>query len=188
MLRDLVMKNRSYRRFDQRTPISRDELVELVDLARCSPSGMNLQPLRYRLVYDAETNAAVFDCLAWAGYLKDWPGPPDGERPTAYVIVLGDTQLTKTFGCDHGIACQTMLLGAAEKGYGGCMIGSINHRKLQEALAIPERYQILLVVALGKPVEEIVLEEAEGGDIHYYRDDSQKHHVPKRPLDELILD
>jgi hypothetical protein len=124
----------------------------------------------------------------WAGYLSRWSGPAEGERPSAYIVILGDTELRKGFGCDHGIAAQSIMLGATERGLGGCMIGSIDRPKLRQVLDIPERYEILLVLALGKPAETVVLEDVgPDGDIKYYRDDEDVHHVPKRTLGELIL-
>jgi nitroreductase len=186
MLRELVLKNRSYRRFAQ-DPISRETLVALVDLARCSGSGANLQPLKYILSCDAETNARIFECTAWAGYLKDWPGPREGERPTGYVVMLCDTEISKNPGCDHGIAAQSILLGATELGLGGCMLGALQRESLRETLAIDTRYEISLVIALGKPIETVVLEDATGGNIKYYRESDGTHHVPKRTLDEIVL-
>ena len=188
MLRDLVIKNRSYRRFYQDVPVSLETLRELVDLARLSPSGRNAQPLRYILCNEPEKNALIFKHLAWAGSIKDWPGPEEGERPSAYIIILGDHETSPTFGCNHGIASQSILLGAAEKGLGGCNIGSIQRPSLQAALQIPTRYEILLVLALGKPKETVVLEEVgPDGSTTYYRDEAQVHHVPKLALDDIIL-
>lgn len=188
MLKDLIRQNRSYRHFDQQTPISIDTLRDLVDLARLSASGSNLQPLKYVLICDPETNAKVFPHTRWAGYLKDWDGPAEGERPAAYVIILGDKEIRTSFGCDHGIAAQSMMLGATERGLGGCMLGALDRRALKEELDIPDRYEILLTLALGKPTERVVLEEVgPDGDIKYYRDEDAVHHVPKRSLDEIIL-
>jgi nitroreductase len=187
-LRDLVLKTRSYRRFDPEVPIQLETLKALVDLARLSASAANRQPLKYILSCDPQTNAHIFPHTRWAGYLQDWGGPAEGERPTAYVVILGDTEVSVNFGCDHGIAAQSIMLGATEKGLGGCMIGSIDRARLHEELDIPERYEILLILALGKPAETVVLEEVgPDGDIKYYRDAEDVHHVPKRPLDELIL-
>ena len=189
MIRDLIIKNRSCRRFHQEAAVERQTLVELVDLARLSPSAGNLQPLKYILSCEREKNALIFPHLAWAGYLTDWPGPAEGERPSAYIIILGDKRLSKSFGCDHGIAAQSILLGAAEKELGGCMIGSIDRKKLRQDLDIAGRYEILLVLALGRPGEKVVLETTESaGDIKYYRDSQSVHHVPKRPLDEIVID
>ena len=188
MLRDLVERNRSYRRFRQDVAIDCEALERLVDLARHSPSAANLQPLKYVLSCQPERNALIFPHLAWAGYLADWPGPSEGERPAAYVIILGDTEITRSFGCDHGIAAQTIMLGAAEAGLGGCMIGSIQRDKLRRALDIPARYEILLVLALGIPKETVVLEPIDSsGDIRYWRDDDGVHHVPKRRAEDLIV-
>ncbi|RMG84469.1 MAG: nitroreductase [Candidatus Dadabacteria bacterium] len=187
-LRELVLRNRSYRRFDESHRIGRDTLVELADLARHTASAANRQPLRYILSCDPETNAKIFPCLAWAAYLKDWPGPGPGERPTAYIVITVDTRIAKDWWCDDGIAAQTMLLGAVERGLGGCMIGAIQKDRLREALGIPEHLLIRLVLALGKPAETVVIEDLEpGGDIRYWRDEKGVHHVPKRRLEELIV-
>ncbi len=187
MIKDLVLKNRSYRRFFQDHRISMSDLKELVDLARLSPSGRNLQPLKYYLSVDDETNEKIFSTLAWAAYLKDWDGPEEGEKPSGYIIILGDTRLTKNFLCDHGIVSQSMLLGAVEKGLGGCIFASIKREQLKELLKLDEHFEVLLVIALGKPKEEVIVEDMVNDDIKYYRDGQQVHHVPKRTLDELII-
>ena len=188
MIRDLIKQTRSYRRFHQEVAIQLETLRELVDLARLSAAAGNLQPLKYMLSNDPERNGKIFQHLAWAGYLKDWPGPGEGERPAAYIIVLGDTEIAKSFGCDHGIACQNILLGAVEKGLGGCIIGSINREKLRKDLEIPEHLEILLVVALGKPKETVVIEKVgPDGNIKYWRDSDGVHHVPKRSLEDIIV-
>jgi nitroreductase len=189
MIRDLIKRTRSYRRFHQDHWIELDTLRELVDAARLSAAAGNLQPLKYILSNQAEKNSKIFQHLAWAGYLKDWPGPGEGERPSAYVIVLGDRRITKSFGCDHGIACQNIMLAAVERGLGGCMIGAINRERLRQDLDIPDHFEILLVLALGKPKERVVLEEVgPDGNIKYWRDSDGVHHVPKRSLNDIIVD
>lgn len=187
-LKELVSRNRSYRRFHQEVSIDMETLRQLVGLARLSASGANLQPLKFILSCDVQKNALIFPYLGWAAYLKDWPGPPEGERPSAYILILGDKTISKTFGCDYGIAAQSILLGATERGFGGCMMSSIQRKGLREALRIPAQYEILLMVALGKPKETVVIEQVgPDGDIKYWRDDEGRHHVPKRSLDEIIL-
>lgn len=189
MIRDLVIKNRTYRRFHENVAVESETLRELVDLARLSASAANMQPLKYVLSCESHKNALIFPHLGWAGYLKDWPGPSEGERPSAYIIILSDTTISEFADCDHGIAAQSILLGAAEKGLSGCMIGTIQRKELSEALKISPRYRILLVLALGKAKETVVLETVgPDGGIEYWRDADGVHHVPKRPLDELILD
>ena len=188
MIENLITKNRSCRRFFQKDPVPGDTLRRLVNLARLSASAANLQPLKYILSNDPHKNEMIFSSLAWAGYLKDWPGPPEGERPSAYIIVVGDTDIAKSFATDLGIAAQSILLGAREDSLAGCMIGSIKKELLREMLHIPDRFEIILVIALGKPKETAVLEEmAPGGSVKYWRDEHGTHHVPKRPLDEIIL-
>lgn len=188
MLKDLVLANRTRRRFHEDYVVDVETLRELVDLGRCSASGSNIQPLKYILSNTPEKNALVFSTISWAGSLPDWPGPAEGERPAAYIIILGDTEIAKHFNVDHGIAAQSILLGATERGLGGCMFGSTRREKLAELLEIPERYQILLVVAIGKPKEIVVMETLEtGGDQRYWRDEAQVHHVPKRRLEDIII-
>jgi nitroreductase len=188
-IRNLILKNRSYRRFDENFKVDCEALREFVELARFSASAANLQPLRFILSCDKEKNNRIFPHLRWAGYLKDWPGPKEGERPSAYIIILGDRELMGDFtGYDCGIAAQSILLGAVEKDLGGCMIAAINKEGLRKALNIPEKYEILLVIALGRPVEKVVIDDIKNGDVKYWRDEQDVHHVPKRTLDELILD
>jgi len=188
MIRDLILKNRSYRRFYQEVAIELETLRELADLARLSASAANRQSLKYILSCTPQRNALIFPNLSWATYLKDWPGPSEGEQPSAYIIVLEDTEIKQFFGCDHGIAAQSILLGAVDKGLGGCMISSIQKDGLRNVLGIPPRYEILLVLALGKPKETVVIEALESsGDIKYWRDSEGVHHVPKRSLDDIIL-
>lgn len=188
MLEELIRKTRSYRRFDEHIAVSIDTLRDLVNLARLSASAANRQPLKYILSSAPVTNSRVFPHLAWAGYLKEWKGPAVGERPSAYIVILGDTQVSQSFGCDHGIAAQSIMLGATERDLGGCMIGAIDRDGLRQALDIPEHYEILLVLALGQPAESVMLEGTDDeGDIRYYRDAADIHHVPKRPMTELIV-
>jgi len=189
MIKDLVAKNRTCRRFHQDVPMTRDTLRGLVDLARLSASAGNQQPLKYMLSCEPARNADIFSTLAWAAALKDWPGPSEGERPSAYIIMLEDTRLSTPYlKCDVGIAAQSILLGAAEQGLAGCMIASVQREKLREKLAIPEEFDIALVVALGRPKEEVVVEEVgPSGNVNYWRDDRGVHHVPKRPLDDIII-
>ncbi len=185
-IENIIKRSRSYRRFDEGHKIDEATLKEFVDLARLSPSAANLQPLKYVLSFDASRNDLIFPALTWAGYLKDWAGPEKGERPSAYIVMLGDKDISKSFDCDSGIASQSILLGAVEKGLGGCILGSINRELLRKNLNIPQLYDVLLVIALGKPKEKVVLVEAKD-DIKYFRDKNGIHHVPKRSLEEIIL-
>ncbi len=186
MLYDLVLKNRSYRRFDESVKISDATLGELCNLARLSSSAANRQTLKFRLVTSPDECEKVFRNTAWAGYIKDG-APKVGERPTAYIVILNDNSLFKNNAIDVGIAAEVILLGASEKELGGCMIASFKASPLKEALSLPEHLEPELVIALGKPVETIVIEDMKDGDVKYWRDDENIHHVPKRSLDEIIV-
>ncbi|MFC1534138.1 nitroreductase family protein [Thermodesulfobacteriota bacterium] len=187
MIEDLVRKARSCRRFIEE-PITEELLRNLVELARLSASAANRQPLKYALSHRKEMNDLIFPKLKWAAYLPDWQGPEEGERPSAYIIVMGDTEISKSFGCDHGIATQNIVLGATSLGLGCCIIGAVDRISLREELKIPDRLEILHLIALGKPGEKIVIEKmGPEGDIKYWHDESGVHHVPKRALEDIIL-
>jgi nitroreductase len=186
-LNDLVSRTRSYRRFDESYRIDSRTLEDLVELARLSASGANRQPLKYLLYNTPEGCASVFPSIVWAAYLKDWDGPEPGERPAGYIIILGDKNIAEGFGVDHGIAAQSIMLGATEAGLGGCMIASIRRDILRTELNIPEKFEILLILALGKTAEKVIIERIENNDVKYWRDSENNHHVPKRPLSELII-
>jgi nitroreductase len=162
-------------------------LRELIDLARNTPSAGNKQPLKYYLVCGEEANAKVFETLGWAASLPEWTGPDGPERPTAYIVVIADAE-NGWNRVDLGIASQTILLGAVERGLGGCMFGNIRKNKLRAYLEIPEDLEVALVIALGVPVEKVVLVPVEDADsTTYFRDSEGTHYVPKRSLDQVIV-
>lgn len=189
MLKDLVIRNRSYRRFDEKYKISENDLLEMIDTVRFTPSTVNSQALKFMIINDKERRSKVFETLAWAGLLKDWKGPAEGERPSAYIVILCDLSIGKNKMYDDGIAAQTIMLSAVEKGLGGCILGAVNREKLANNLHIDsEKYAIDLVLALGKPAEKINLVDIpENGSTAYFRDEKGNHYVPKRSLEELII-
>ena len=192
MLHDIVASCRSRRRFDEHARIDPALLESWVDTARLVASSGNAQPLRYALVSDEAGCERVFACCAWAKALADWDGPEPGERPSAYIVVCRDREraLADTFTAwDEGIAAQTIMLQAAEAGYGGCVVGSFKRRSLCEAVGLDgERFRPDLVLALGKPVEVVrIVEVPKGGATDYWRDEAGVHYVPKRALSDVLL-
>lgn len=186
-LKELVLKSRSYRRFDESYKIDNKTLESFIELARLSPTGANKQPLKFIYFNTPEECSRIFPYIAWAGYITDWAGPEKGERPSAYILIAGDKSISDLFGVDHGIAAQSILLGATEAGLGGCIIGSIKRTELSSELSLSDNLDILLILAIGKPVEKVILEDMKNSDVKYWRDDEKNHHVPKRSLKELII-
>ena len=78
-------------------------------------------------------------------------------------------------------------MGAVEKGYGGCIIKAFKNDRLVKVLQLPEYMRIMYVIALGKPVEKVVVDDMEEEDYRYWREADGTHHVPKRPLTELLF-
>ena len=185
MLKDLIMKNRSKRKYYQSTPISQDTLVELVELARLSASEGNRQPLKYYLSNEPKKNNTIFHNIGIAG------DPSEGERPPAYIIILNDTRLCPDEGhlVDHGIAAQSILLGATEKGLGGCILSTRSRKELQRELKISDSYEILLIIAIGKPRENFIIEALAPNteNVRNWWDEQGVCHVPKRALQEIII-
>jgi nitroreductase len=188
MLKTLLKKNRSYRRFDESVKITKKQINELIGLTRLCPSAANMQQLRYFYSVTRKTNDLIFPHLSWAAYLEEWKGPQHGERPSAYIVMLGPERISKHLMTDTGIAAQTILLGATEMGLGGCQLASFKAEPMQEALNLPPDLDIVLVIALGKPAEQVKLEKvSDPDDIEYWRDEFGVHHVPKRALKDLII-
>lgn len=188
MLIDLITKNRSYRRFDETVKISTDQMLLLLEAARLSPCAANLQNLRYFLSSSSPTNQQIFDNLNWAGYLRYWSGPVEGERPSAYILIITPSRTQHHHHIDVGIAAQSILLTATEMGFGGCILASLNREAIQESLQLPEEYEIVVAIALGKPAEKVVLDEViDPDDIEYWRDEDDVHHVPKRSINDIII-
>ncbi|MBU1369624.1 MAG: nitroreductase family protein [Bacteroidetes bacterium] len=186
-LTELVKRNRSYRKFDHNYTIAYDDLLKMVDLARLTPSSKNMQPLKYLVVHDSPDEKYVFSHLKWAWYLKEWSGPSPEERPSAYIIMLLDTSLNDRADFDAGIAAQTILLAATEMGLGGCIIRTLNRYELAKYFMLEPHLEILLVIALGKPTQQVIIDEMDAsGSTAYFTDDENRHHVPKRNLKEII--
>ena len=192
---DLIVKSRSTRRFINKESIPGKDLKDLIEVARLTPSSKNKQPLKYIIINDRNRCADVFGCLGWAKALSKWSGPAESERPAAYIIILGDSSAADPsimagakYSVDPGIVAQSIMLGAKAKGFSGCILASVDHDKLREAFGIDNRYDILLITALGKPGENIFIEPLpDDGSINYWRDDEQNHHVPKRSVEELVV-
>ncbi len=186
-IEEIVRRSRSYRRYDPAVTVGADTLRWLVGLTRFAPSAANRQPLKYALSCSTDMNQRIFQTLTWASYLKDWQGPAQNERPAAYIVIMLDKGVSFNADIDAGIAAQTMLFGAVEKGLGGCILATFKKQDLERALSLPGSITPLLVIALGKPTETVIIEDIEkGGTPLYYRDGSDRHHVPKRSVAELI--
>ena len=192
MIRDLVIENRSYRSFDESKPVGSETLKELVDTARLCGSAVNRQPLKYRLVSEKDEVEEVLSHTRWAGLLKDVVLPPEGHHPTAFIAVCCDTSITKDPAhaeTDCGIAAQTILLMAAELGFGGCMIGAFDREETAVCLRLPKKLSPMLLIALGVPDETVFLcEIPESGSTDYFRDKANLHFVPKRSLEDVIVE
>jgi len=186
-LKILIKANRSYRRFNQSKKIEQKMLTDWIDLARLSASARNQQSLKYYISNSEPLNSDIFSCLAWAGYLKDWDGPKEGEQPSAYIVMLNDKQIATNHFCDEGIAAQSILLGAVENNFGGCIIAAINKPKLSKIIELPNHLEILLVIALGEPIEKVIVEKMQDNDYKYWRDENNVHHVPKRSLQDITI-
>ncbi len=190
MLRDIVVANRSYRGFDENRRISREELLEFVDLTRYTASSVNLQPLKYYIAYEPEKVRLICSMTKWARALSELNLPFEGTYPTGFIVICQDTDIapnTARFMKDVGIVAQTILLAATEKGLGGCMIGNFSPEEVKDKLGLAENIAPQLIVAIGKPIEKIVITEVQDGKTDYYRDENNVHYVPKRKLEDILL-
>lgn len=191
MFLDLVKQARSHRGFRQDRKVTRQELEHLVECARFTPAARNDQVLKYYLAEKPETVAAIQPLTKWAGALAELHLPRKGAEPVAYIVICLDGSLAENpapYQRDVGIVAQTMLLAAAEMGLNGCMIGSFAAGELREKLGLPEAIKPQLLLALGEGTDRIVMTDVgENGSTTYYRDAEDIHYVPKRTLEQLIL-
>ena len=186
---ELVKNTRSVRAFDPAVRLSHEELLKIVDCARLSPSSMNLQMLKLRLIETAEECRLIFPLTRWAGRIKDQQIPPEGHEPTSYILICADLSVSpaaESFQKDVGIVAEAMMLATGALGFGGCMIGSFQKEEMARTLALPDHLRPQLLLALGKPAEKIILTEAVNGEVGYYRKDGT-HFVPKRSLSDLMI-
>ena len=191
MFLDLVKQARSYRGFRQDRKVTRQELEHLVEGARFTPAARNDQVLKYYLAEKPETVAAIQPLTKWAGALAELHLPRKGAEPVAYIVICLDGSLAENptpYQRDVGIVAQTMLLAAVEMGLNGCMIGSFAAGELREKLGLPEAIKPQLLLALGEGTDRIVMTDGgKDGSTTYYRDAEDTHYVPKRTLEQLIL-
>ena len=177
----LVRQNRSYRGFDESRKVDREELLRMVDCARLSASSVNLQPLKYYLAWEPEAVGRIQPLTGWARNLPEMTLPHKGMYPTAFIVICQDKSISDSlarFQKDVGIAAQTILLAAVEMEAG----------RVKDALELPEDLAPMLIVAIGKPAEEVVIREIEPGEpTPYYRDEQDVHYVPKRKLADIVI-
>lgn len=191
MLRDIVLFNRSYRGYDETYRFTKEQLLGYVDLTRFTASSVNAQPLKYHIAYEKEEVDLIQSMTKWARALPEMTLPHDGMHPTGFIVICQDTDISPNlarYQKDIGIVAQTILLAACEEKLGGCMIGNFVPEEVKEKLGFAENLQPMLIIALGKPDEKIVITEIESGDsIKYYRDENDVHYVPKRKLGDIII-
>lgn len=191
MFKELVKKDRSYRGYDENYRVSREEILELVDLTRYTPSAVNRQPLKYYIATDREEVVNIQSMTRWAKSLKNVTLPHEGKGPTGFIVICVDTGICPNIAAclmDVGIVAHTMLLGAVEKGLGGCMIGNFKKREVIHGLNLDKKLEPILIIAVGRPDEKIILTNVgEDGKTTYYRDENDVHYVPKRILKDIII-
>jgi nitroreductase len=179
------MNRRTIRKFIQK-PVPKEILKRCVDAARMSPQGANIQPLKYIIVDEKELLPQVFSTLTWARNILGYKHASN-EVPTAYIVILLDTKIRDQPGHDAGIAAMSISMVAYDEGLGSCMLGSVDRPKLKETLNIPDALQIILVVALGYPLEKSKSVELKGNDTKYWFDSEGILNVPKRRLEDIVV-
>ena len=190
LVTDLQRRCRSYRSFDESRPVTRDHLLTMLETARVCSSGMNRQPLKYRLVTEREETEALVAGVRWAALLQE-SLPPEGHHPTAFLVICHDLSVCPEgpmSGIDVGLAAEAILLTATEMGFGGCMFGTFSPAGVKELLHLPDTMSPRLVIALGTPDEVVrVTTLPDDGSTAYYREDGV-HFVPKRDLLSSLID
>ena len=182
---EIIYKRRTIRRFKQDS-VSKEILRKLIDFARVAPMGSNIQSLEFITISNLKIREQLFPLVNWAASLpKRERTPEEGRRPTAYIIVLVNTNIKKNADFDVGAAVENILLGAVNHGLGCCWMGSIDRNKIRELLSIPDFYDIKQVISLGVPDEKSYMESYKDS-LKYWKDENGDMHVPKKSLEDII--
>ena len=182
-LESLLKRNRSYRGYDASHPVTEADLLRLLEVVPWVGSGMNAQPLRFRLVSGAAASL-VHPLVTLGGALPEEHLPHPGEEPSAYIVVCSKSS-GRVVDIDLGIAAQSILLRAVENGLGGIFILNFRAAALRDTLDLS--LEPIAVIGIGKPLERIFLIPASEGDsLAYYRKDGA-HFVPKLGVKDLLL-
>jgi nitroreductase len=182
---ELIKKRRTIRQFKPEEIPDR-VLLKLAEAGRLAPSAANLQPLEFVLVKDPEVRRKIFPCLRWAAYISPAGDPKPGHEPTAYVVILVNTEIRdKGFEYDVGAAAENIILAALAQGLGSCWLISVDRETVRGILAIPDKYRLDSIIALGYPDENPVVEDF-AGSVKYWKDEHGTLHVPKRKLESMV--
>ena len=183
-LDSLLKKNRSYRGYDSSRVVSREDLLRLLEVVPYVGSGMNAQPLRFKLVCGADATL-IHPLVKLGAALPEEHLPHSGEEPSAYIVVCSAAPASRVVDIDLGIAAQSILLKAVENGLGGIFILNFKADAVREALGLP--LDPIAIIGIGKPKESVFLVEAQpDSDLNYYRKDGV-HFVPKLGVPDLII-
>ena len=184
-LDSLLHRNRSYRGFDPAREVTEADLRTLLSVVPLTASGMNRQPLRFRLV-TSDKAPLVWPHITLGAALPEEHLPKPGWEPRAFLIVCSTVPEDRVVDMDLGFAAQSILLKAVEMGLGGLFILNIRKEALRQALDLP--LSPLAVIAIGKPAERVFLLPVSGPDedLAYYRKDGN-HYVPKLQEESLLV-
>ena len=180
----LIATARSRRSFVQDETLPDDLHTEIVDALRLSPSAGTKQTIRIMLLAEPNDCDAIFHMTRWAAYLTDG-APKPGHRPAAYAILLNDTSRGQLSPIDLGIAAQSINLTCCARGFACCMIGAFDKAQLSRRFIANDSLTPELVIAIGRPDENIAIETLTDS-VKYWRTPDGTHHVPKRRREDLI--
>lgn len=183
-LNQLLVRNRSYRGYDKNRMVSTEELRRIVNVNTRIASARNQQCLRFRLV-TAEERQKILPHIRLGGALPELHLPASGCEPQAFIVVCSTQPEDRWVDIDLGISAQSMLLKATEMKLNGICIGAFNAAAITQALSLP--YPPLLIIAIGKGIEDIRLVEISEEESHVYYRNEGTHYVPKVKLDDLII-
>ncbi len=181
-----LINRRTIRKFTQETIPGKD-LLDLVEYARVAAYPANLQPLKFAIIDKKVLTDKIFPHIKWAGYLVDGT-PKENEKPTAYITVLGDKSIKNSFEVEAGAAVTSMMLGALDKGIASCWIGALNRSEIMNILNLDnDNLELLYLLALGYPAQESQICELIE-DVKYFLDENHVLNVPKRSMDEILIE
>jgi len=130
------------RSYEQKT-IPSEILSRVLEAGRAAPSASNNQPWHFIVVRDQEKRKILSNRM-FTRFLAESP-----------VVIVGCGEKNRRYHVvDVSIAMQQMVIAATSEGLGTCWIGDFNEETVRTMLKIPEKYNIICLLAMGYPKEK----------------------------------
>jgi nitroreductase len=144
---EAIQERKSIRAYRDK-PIPRETIERLLEAGRLAPSAGNSEPWHFITVTHVEKRKTLSKGL-YAKFIT--------QAPLA-IVVCGDKKASADwYAVDASLAVENMVLSAVGEGLGTCIVGSFTEADVKALLKIPERFEVIVIIAVGYPREKLDL-------------------------------